>query len=227
MDAEATCEAFSDDLPLLALGTLTGRERAIVLAHLEGCDRCSEELEQLSLAADSLLPLAPPMNPPAGFEVRVFERMGIEVPSRGRPQLALRRRAVLAIAAGVIAVCGAFGVGLLVERSPAPTQAQATPPVARLFESDLVSDDHYRGELYLAQGRPGWLFMTVDEMGSTGYVTCEVVTDNGKVLKVGTFWLTAGSADWASALPVPADNVRSARLVSSNGQVVASAAVHV
>jgi hypothetical protein len=223
MSAEQPCEAFSDDLALLALGTLSGRERAIVLAHLEGCAQCSEEVEQLSLAADSLLPLAPEVNPPAGFEVRVFERMGIEVPSRGRPALSGPRRLVLGVAAAVVAVGGAFGVGLWVDHSPAPAPAQAGPA---LFESDLTSANHYRGEIYLAQGHPGWLFMTVDGAGTTGYVTCRLETQSGVDITVGKFWLSAGTATWASALSVPAATVRTASVVTSDGTVLARATVH-
>jgi len=223
VSAEQPCEAHADDLALLALGTLSGRERAVVLQHLEGCARCTEEVEQLSLTADALLPLAPQVNPPAGFEVRVFERMGIDVPSRGRPALPHPRRLVLGVAAAVMALAGAFGIGLLVDRSPAPAPKQA---VARLFEADLTSATHYRGELYLAEGQPGWLFMTIQGAGSTGWVTCEVVTQNGADIHVGKFWMDSGSANWASPLPVPAGTVRSARLVRSDGTVLASAGVH-
>ena len=225
MSAEQPCEVFADDLALLALGTLTGRDRAIVLAHLEGCAQCSDEVEQLSLAADSLLPLAPEVNPPAGFEVRVFERMGIEVPSRGRPALAGPRRFVLGIAAAVVAVGGAFGIGLWVDHAPAPAPAQSVP-VARLFEADLTSANHYRGELYIAQGHPGWLFMTIDGVGTTGYVTCRLETESGMQVTVGHFWLSAGQGTWASALSVPAGTVRTASLVASDGTVLARAAVH-
>ncbi|HXQ18483.1 MAG TPA: zf-HC2 domain-containing protein [Acidimicrobiales bacterium] len=225
MSAETACEAFSDDLALLALGTLSGRDRAMVLQHLEGCASCSDEVEQLSLAADALLPLAPEVNPPAGFEVRVFERMGIDVPSRGRPSLSRHRRVLLGVAAAAVAFGGAFGVGLWVDRSPVPAPTPST--VARLFEADLTSATHYRGELYLAQGQPGWLFMTVHNAGASGYVTCQLVTDSGAHIKIGTFWLSAGAANWASALPVPAGRVRMARLVASDGTVLASATVKV
>ena len=56
---------------------LTGRERSRVLSHVESCPRCAEELEILSRTADSVLQAAPDMEPPLGFEVRLFERMGV------------------------------------------------------------------------------------------------------------------------------------------------------
>jgi anti-sigma factor RsiW len=71
------CNAYADELAELALGVLTGRERARVLAHVESCPRCAEELEILSRAADTVVQAAPEMEPPLGFEVRLFERMGV------------------------------------------------------------------------------------------------------------------------------------------------------
>ena len=74
---ERGCEEYGNELAELALGVLTGRERARVLSHVESCPRCAEELEILSRAADSVLQAAPEMEPPLGFEVRLFERMGV------------------------------------------------------------------------------------------------------------------------------------------------------
>src|SRR5271154_4147635 len=83
------CEEYGNELAELALGVLTGRERSRVLSHVESCPRCAEELEVLSRTADSVLRAAPDMEPPLGFEVRLFERMGVTdvVPSRRRRRL--------------------------------------------------------------------------------------------------------------------------------------------
>src|ERR1700722_8219072 len=73
--------AFSDNLAELALGILTGRERAATLAHVDSCPRCAEELEQLAHAADAVVSVAPEIEPTMGFEVRLFGRMGLEDPA--------------------------------------------------------------------------------------------------------------------------------------------------
>ena len=70
------CERYADELAELALGTMTGRERAHILTHVESCPGCQAEMEQLSLAADSLLEVVPGVEPPLGFEVRLMERIG-------------------------------------------------------------------------------------------------------------------------------------------------------
>ena len=51
---ERGCEEYGDELAELALGVLTGRERARVLSHVESCPRCAEELEILSRTADTV-----------------------------------------------------------------------------------------------------------------------------------------------------------------------------
>jgi hypothetical protein len=68
------CSVDQDDVAGLALCILTGRERADALLHVEFCTRCSSELDGLSIVVDRLLELAPHVEPPLGFEVRLLER---------------------------------------------------------------------------------------------------------------------------------------------------------
>jgi len=64
----------------LALGVLTGRERAMAVAHLDSCDTCREDVRQLMATGEQLLELLPAAEPSAGFETRVLERLGMPVP---------------------------------------------------------------------------------------------------------------------------------------------------
>ena len=117
-----TCDEYADNLAELALGILTGRERATTLAHVDSCPRCAEELEQLSHAADAVVSVAPEIEPTMGFEVRLFNRMGLDeapVPSaipparQQRPARWSERvpRWALAGAAAVIALALGLGIG--------------------------------------------------------------------------------------------------------------------
>src|ERR1700678_3816278 len=108
-DANA-CNQFADDLAQLALGALSGRERADVIDHLESCPECAAELEGLSVAADTLLLLAPQATPPAGFANRVAAAM-TQGRERHRP---LSRRLVALAAAALIAL--GVGIGAIVTR---------------------------------------------------------------------------------------------------------------
>ena len=82
------CDPFADVAAELALGVLTGRERADALAHLDRCPACRETVRQLTMTGEQLLELLPPVEPPAGFESRVLARLGIAVPDVPPPALA-------------------------------------------------------------------------------------------------------------------------------------------
>jgi hypothetical protein len=78
-----TCGELADVAAELALGVLTGRERAMAIAHLDHCDDCREDVRQLMATGEQLLELLPPAEPPAGFETRVLERLGLPAPALG------------------------------------------------------------------------------------------------------------------------------------------------
>jgi hypothetical protein len=71
-----TCAHVHDVAAELALGALTGRERASAIAHLEKCRACREDVRQLMATGGQLLELLPTAAPPAGFETRVLQRLG-------------------------------------------------------------------------------------------------------------------------------------------------------
>ena len=124
------CEAYANELAELALGVLTGRDRARVLSHVESCQRCADELELLSRVADTVVQAAPEMDPPLGFEVRLFERMGVtDVRSRRRR---FRPSRWVPAVVGVAAAALALGLGLsLTSSAPSPTVSAQAAPGAR------------------------------------------------------------------------------------------------
>jgi hypothetical protein len=78
-----TCGELADVAAELALGVLTGRERAVAIAHLGTCEVCREDVRQLMATGEQLRELLPAAEPPAGFETRVLERLGLP-PAAGR-----------------------------------------------------------------------------------------------------------------------------------------------
>jgi hypothetical protein len=78
---DMTCPELADVAAELALGVLTGRERASAIAHLDTCEACREHVRQLMATGEELRELLPPAEPPAGFETRVLERLGLPVPA--------------------------------------------------------------------------------------------------------------------------------------------------
>src|ERR1700742_1840713 len=74
---QMSCGEFADVAAELALGVLTGRERAQAVAHLDECDSCREHVRQLSLTGEEMLGLLPSREPSQGFESRVMDRLGV------------------------------------------------------------------------------------------------------------------------------------------------------
>ena len=87
---DMTCAELADVAAELALGVLTGRERAVAVAHLDRCDGCREYVRQLMATGEQLVELLPSAEPPAGFETRVLARLGLpalaEEPTHEEPR---------------------------------------------------------------------------------------------------------------------------------------------
>jgi anti-sigma factor RsiW len=219
---ERGCEQYSNDLAEVALGVLTGRERAQVLAHVESCPRCADELEHLSRVADTVVQSAPEMEPPLGFEVRLFERMGVtDVRPRRRR---FRPSRWVPAAVGVAAAALALGLGLSLTSSPSPTvTAQAAHNGQQVTRADLMENGETVGHVVIVGGHAPWMSMTLADSAVHGTVNCVVVTDNGVTHRVGTFVAHEGYGAWSAPMHVNPAEVRMAEVVSPSGTVLASA----
>jgi hypothetical protein len=229
------CAPFSDNLAELALGILTGRERAATLAHVDSCPRCAEELEQLSHAADAVVSVAPEIEPTMGFEVSLFNRMGFAEAPATPTVLSPRRRVepfrwaarsprwALALAAAAIALV----IGLSVGWSTGPdrsvgSQGEAGAEVAT---GNLIANGSDVGNVHTYGGSKPWMIVTLADSWTDGKVTCEVVTADGVTHKVGSFTAKDGYGAWGAPLRVAPQDVRKAEVVSSNGKVIATASL--
>jgi Putative zinc-finger len=220
-----SCAEFSDSAAELALGVLTGRERAEALAHLDHCEACREHVRQLTTTGEELLGLLPVAEPPPGFESRVMERIGLAVPSprplrqRRRPAWGHAPRRVLAAAAVVVAVLGAAlgGWGLHAATAPAASSSLSAGTL-------VAANDHDRvGEVYVYNGGPRWMYMTVDLESGDDAVICQLVSADGHVTTVGSFRLSDGYGSWGSPAWTGNGPPVGARLVTANGTVLATA----
>jgi hypothetical protein len=207
------CDAISNDLAQLALGTLSGRERADVLDHLERCPECAADLESLSVAADALLLLAPEATPPVGFDRRVVASM-----TQGRERRHSISQRIVALAAVALVALG-IGVGALVTRSPGhdPSFASAL----------LSSPSGAKGDVMLSRGPGTWMFVTLDDVKASGPITCAVTLRSGKRETVGHFPISSGYGAWAVWLPMPATEVKSVTVMDTAGVTLAEAPINV
>lgn len=231
-----SCAQFAEVAAELALGVLTGRERAGALAHLEQCDACREHVRQLTATGEGVLGLLPSREPPPGFETRVIERLGLAVPAarsaRHRRQtsrvsagttgpfgkISGRTRRMLAAAAVVVAVAvaalGGWGLHAVTSRSPQPALGTAA----------LLSAGHQDvGEVFVYNGAPRWMYMSVDLNSVDGTVICQLVSADGRVTTVGSFRLAGGYGSWGSPAWVGDGTPVGARLLAADGTVLATA----
>lgn len=247
-----SCGEFDDVAAELALGVLTGRERADAAAHMEQCDACRETIRQLSITGEELVGLLPHVEPPPGFETRVLARIGIPVPEpvpAPRPlapkplapellapellapeppagrRVSSRRplsRRLLAVAAVTLAVVGAGLGGWGVRDVTSPASAPAVN--SALSSATLFSSgQHDVGAVYYHAGASRWMYMSVDLPSGLGTVTCQLRTADGRFVTVGSFWLASGYGSWAGPDPGTHAAVTGARLLSANGAVIATA----
>ena len=220
------CAAVSGELAELALGTLTGRERVTALSHLEGCARCSAEVDSLSSAADQLLYLAPPAEPPVGFEAGVFERLGLQGKApRRRSWFAWSPRVAASIAACVLVLVFGLGalVGNLTHGGGTYKEPTLTGPHSSIAVASLISGSHDVGRVMVYAGNPTWLFMFMNDPTWKGELRCEVVMEDGPTVTMGRFWLADGKGAWAVSVDQPAGRLSQARVVDAHGKVLAEA----
>lgn len=227
----AGCAEVDADLAELALGALTGKERVAALAHLETCQRCATEVQQLSAAADELLHLAPTAEPPVGFEAEVFQRLGLSPGPkrqwRGRPRPrplpGWSRLAAAAAVAAVLLVGAGAGLGVALSGGNANTHLGGTGPIPGTHDVALEAGTHSVGEVMVYPGNPTWLFMYINAPHWKGALRCEVVVDQGRTISLGRFWLSGGEGAWAASTSQPAGRLSEALIVGQDGKILARA----
>jgi len=196
MADDRQCEALREAIAELALGIASGEERARVLEHTGRCPSCRRLLRDLSLLGDELLRLAPEHEPPAGFELRVLERLGR--PDRRRrpswPRLRGRRVAVLAaVAAALAAGSGATAGVLTATRDERLLGRQLRAVLSRAngqyFAVNELRDPAGRelGLVFHYGGEPSWIFVTLERPLPPGRYVATLVTRAGTTSELGAF----------------------------------------
>jgi hypothetical protein len=270
MDETYGCAEVRPLLVELATGVLTGHERGQALRHVAGCAACRQELAELSQVADSLLLLAPRMEPPAGFESAVMARIVDEgarpgeaheaaagqpasvgqpepagqpasvgqpepagQPAPARPRSARWRRWLTrpALAAAVaVLVAGGLGAWTVQWRT-----AEDRAVAAKYRETLAIADGRYlramqmtteagarAGTVFLYQGRPSWLLVTVTAAPADGAYTMAVVDRDGVRHPLGVCPVAGGRGTAGYALDVAVANVAVVQLRGPGGELLAA-----
>ena len=221
------CEAVREPLAELALGIASGEQRARVLAHVADCPDCRRLLGELTRVGDELLQLAPEHEPPAGFELRVLERLA--PPSRRRRplgRLGLRGRRAAIAAATAAALAGAAGAtaGVLVathDERQLGGQYQAVLKRANGLYFAVTElrerGGRVRGMVFHYGGRPSWVFATLDGALPPGRYVATFVTRTGATRELGTFELGGGVDSFGATTRIDLLEVRQLRLRAERG----------
>ncbi|MEA3183943.1 MAG: hypothetical protein QOJ74_420 [Ilumatobacteraceae bacterium] len=204
------CAHLQEVAPELALGILVGAERAHALAHLAGCAECRQLVDEMSSAADSLLVLAAEAEAPLGFESRLLSRLTAERPRR-RPW-----RWIAAAAAAVVLAGAATGVAVHHHDAPANDLHVRTASLRTSAGTET-------GDVYVTGGRPAWVFMSVDSAERGKSYQCELTFSDGRIVRAGQFTVADREGWWGTAVKTGVEDLRSVRLLASDGTTIATA----
>jgi hypothetical protein len=217
-----SCDELRDLAPEIALGTIDGEERAEALRHLATCADCRRLVDQLSEVADELLMIAPVEEPPAGFESRVIEALGLERRPRRRlaRRLALRLGPPLAAAAvTAAALVGVYHDDRVTADRYRETLAQAD---GQYFQAEPLRDatGAEAGVVFGYQGAPSWMLVTVDRDHRDRVSSGELVTTDRRTIPLPSFALDSDGS-WGGAIPTNLYRVASIRLLGDRpGEVL-------
>ncbi|MEO8266268.1 MAG: hypothetical protein ABI706_12265 [Ilumatobacteraceae bacterium] len=115
----------------------------------------------------------------------------------------------------------AFGLGVLVASGDGNGTGQLA--TANLLTANFTSGGQVVGAVVISPGNPAWMLVTIQRGRWQGTVTCEATLAGGAVETIGAFKLSGEYGSWAAPLMSTASQVRSARLIDSNGNILASA----
>jgi hypothetical protein len=248
--SDVTCAEFAEWVHELALDLVGEPDRGPLLEHARSCPTCAQLLDDLVRQADELLLLAPSIEPPAGFEVRVLAAIGHEpaeeqdsthvdatvaslgdhatdapvaAPERlpGRSRHGVLR--VVAVAASIVVLVGVGALG-----SWALTRHQHSTPVAGplLRWGTVVTGDGIKiGHVQTIGGATPYLLVTVDHpRPGPDTVSCELVLADGTVHPVGTWnYQEVSTGVWAVGIDQAEGWAVRMNVRTADGTVVATA----
>jgi hypothetical protein len=218
-----SCDELRDLAPEIALGTVEGAERAEALRHLATCTECRHTVDQLAKVADELLLLAPVQEPPAGFESRVIEALGVQ---RRPPRHIIRRLLlrlgppVAAAAVTAVALAAVYHDDRVTAERYRETLAEAD---GRYFDAEPLRDETgaRAGVVFAYQGAPSWMLLTVDPGHRDRVSSGELVTKDGRTIPLASLELDRRNGSWGGAIPTNLYDVAAIRLLGERpGEVL-------
>ncbi|HLX77958.1 MAG TPA: hypothetical protein VKR27_03670 [Acidimicrobiales bacterium] len=134
------------------------------------------------------------------------------------------RVALVGVAASAALVGGTAAATEAIVRTPAPATAIRAPFGTTLRTGTFVTaHSRVMGQIVAYRGRPSWIFMNVDGSNYTGRIVCELQSEDGSTVAVGHLSVHRGMGQFSRTIKEDISRLRSAKLITPRGQVVASA----
>lgn len=221
MDDRTECVELADLLAEVATGAASGPDRARVLRHLNDCDECRQELEELSRVADEVLLITPEREPPAAFEKVVLDRISASAP---KPRTARRWFARPALQLAAAAIFALAGAGIAWQSTADDRELAAgfreTLEVAngRYFVAAPLIDSGGAevGHVFIYDGDPSWVFAVLGPgPGPGGYDV--VVRSAGGVSTVATCEVETAGCGGGATIDAGISTIEDVQLVGPDG----------
>jgi predicted anti-sigma-YlaC factor YlaD len=213
---DVDCAAVEERAAELALGVLSGPERAAVVEHLASCAQCRSVVGELAEVADLLPGLAPEAAPPAGFEDRVLGAM------RGDRRRAFRRR-VMAVGAAAAAAAILSVVAVRVIDANRSGQTQASPALHSVAMVGWGGETV--GRLVVAGESHQSLAVSVDYSVPDGAYSLIMNGSSGASHSLGTITVAQGQGDWSGTAELSKRDTVTVSMVDQAGAVVCKASL--
>ncbi len=228
----------------MALGLLSGPERATGLSHLAACPSCREQVDDLARVADRLLLLAPEAEPPAGFESRVLAAVAPVLGSTSSGNHAWRYREPGGVAAGggvpvrgprsrrirlvgvvaAMVVTAAVGGGIVGSVLRSPSVGEVTPLRTGLAVS---ASGRTSCRVVVTGTRPASLLVSLDGYpGADTDVSVVMETATAETIPLGPLHITGGHGLLVTTLDLDASSLTVMRMLDRDGRVIYEAVLH-
>jgi hypothetical protein len=224
VDDRTDCVELADLLAEVAAGAASGPDRARVLHHLNECDDCRHELDELSRVADEVLLITPEHEPRAAFESAVLDRI-FASPSPAPSSRGMRRwftrPALYAAAAAVFAIAGAGTVWqATTDDRELAAGFRETLEVAdgRYFTAAPLTDAAGAevGHVFLYDGDPSWVFAVLGPGPAPGAYEV-VVTTTDQMRTIASCDVETEGCGGGGTVDAGIAAIRDVRLVAGDG----------
>lgn len=163
------------------------------------------------------------------FVSDLYEKLADQEGSQSAPITRLhplhRGRVILAGAAATIVLLAGTVVATenINHSSGTPIAAKIPNPHDLRTGTFETADNQITGQIVAYRGHPSWVFMNIAGSNYSGPIVCKLQVENGMTVAVGGFNLHSGKGEFLRNISVDIANLRGAKLVTSNGSIVASA----